>query len=79
MSCVHKCDVCGRLEYEVELYEWVDREVWETLLKDWHLSKPLEDICGSCIDRINESFDEPVIKKTKSKTAFLTPNGDKKA
>jgi len=66
MSCVLKCDLCGRIEYEVEVKEYVDEQVKDGLLKEWHLSKPIEHLCEDCIKRINEIFENPVLFSSKN-------------
>jgi len=64
MSCVLKCDLCGRMEFEVKIREYVDEPIKDTLLKGWNLSKPVEHICLSCIDRINDNFEYHVLEPT---------------
>ena len=74
MACVKKCDVCGRIEYDVSILNYVDEPVIFGLLKDWHLSLPLEDICEGCVKRINEYFDENVFK-VRNNNVLLTDYG----
>jgi len=74
MSCVLKCDLCGMIEYDVEIREYVDEQIKDGLLKGWNLSKPVEHICLSCVSRINEYFEEPVLETTK-KHVMLTYYG----
>jgi len=66
MSCVLKCDLCGMIEYDVEIKEYVDEQIKDGLLRDWNLSKPIEHLCEDCVKRINENFEEPVLFVSKN-------------
>jgi len=76
MSYVRKCDICKRLETNVELFEYVGDFIMYDLLKTYDLKHHVEDICIDCINRLNNMHRYPVLE-VKGNNCFLTEYGER--